>query len=506
MKTPDEDDLRRAVTAMGAEAQRLAAEARRAGILLVATGIAEGRQLESAAKAEWQSRLAASDRALRVAVEHARELTEANDAWFASAAALQARLGALREWILVNVPCHPREVGGLCRGCTARTFIAHVDSPAPVVTGESLGDTVSRLDVQARPDAINHCDDCVGCPVHDHYFITATEPVEEVDAFLASVESPALKVAAPQIHVCYDPSCTDEGHGPICANEDCRHHGAAHGSCGRCQVDECECDSYPGAPEPASVESSPFAFTGTCSVCKQLVSDGRAAHRECEASIESPGVAGAPKVTGETSDGYHTFNELYDHRITLFLALCEMVDRVTSTGHVWRSKLHSDGSSFDGWFIMGIGTLPGEQITYHLPMPRWGEADFLGTAFTRAPTFDGHTAADVLARLKARYVGPVPAGNAGAGRGSRGSRPMATSADALSDTQPAVGDNAGVAEGAGDGCITVHVQAPAPERDPCAACQGRGGFDQCGNPMVSWRDTMGPAYACGACGGSGRAL
>lgn len=108
------------------------------------------------------------------------------------------------------------------------------------------------------------------------------------------------------------------------------------------------------------------------------------------------------KPTGETSDGYHTFNEIYDHRISLFIALCAEVDARTPTGHVWRSKLHSDGTMFDGWFVMGIGTQPGEQITYHLPISRWADTDWLGTECPQAPVFDGHTSADVLQRLR-RY-------------------------------------------------------------------------------------------------------
>jgi len=48
------------------------------------------------------------------------------------------------------------------------------------------------------------------------------------------------------------------------------------------------------------------------------------------------------EITGQMrspSDGYHTFDELYDHRITLFIALCRFVDnRVFIGGEVWRSK------------------------------------------------------------------------------------------------------------------------------------------------------------------------
>jgi hypothetical protein len=99
----------------------------------------------------------------------------------------------------------------------------------------------------------------------------------------------------------------------------------------------------------------------------------------------------------KVSDGYHTFGELYDHRIALFIALCRARDMTADV--VWRSKLHSDGSSIDGWFIMGIGTARGEQITYHLPMSRWDETEFADT-WSQAPEFDGHTSNDVLARLR----------------------------------------------------------------------------------------------------------
>jgi hypothetical protein len=109
---------------------------------------------------------------------------------------------------------------------------------------------------------------------------------------------------------------------------------------------------------------------------------------------------------GETSDGYHTFNELYDHRITLFIALCYETHRHLPMGqvtHVWRSRLHSDGSAIDGWFVMGMGFEPGLQITYHLPNARWAETNWLGCELERAPAWDGHTAPDVIKRLKRIY-------------------------------------------------------------------------------------------------------
>ena len=120
----------------------------------------------------------------------------------------------------------------------------------------------------------------------------------------------------------------------------------------------------------------------------------------------------------EASDGYHTFGELYENRITLFIALCKKVNQEDETKKalkafkegfafdrsgwirkVWRSKIHSDGSSYDGWFILGINKDKGSQITYHLPLSRWGETTFAET-LDKAPEFDGHTNQDVLERIK----------------------------------------------------------------------------------------------------------
>jgi hypothetical protein len=111
-----------------------------------------------------------------------------------------------------------------------------------------------------------------------------------------------------------------------------------------------------------------------------------------------------PCKVEEVSDGFHTFKELYEHRVILFIALCKAFykDPQYQTGlkaDIWRSKLHADGTTFDGWFIMGMGRKKGEQITYHLPISKWEETNFAETR-VKAPEWDGHTPADVLERLK----------------------------------------------------------------------------------------------------------
>ena len=101
--------------------------------------------------------------------------------------------------------------------------------------------------------------------------------------------------------------------------------------------------------------------------------------------------------TNKISDGYHTFEELYEHRIMLFIALCKELDD-TFKAPVWRSKKHSDGSAWDGWFLLGINKKSGQQITYHLPISKWDITDF-AEELDKAPDFDGHTSGDVLNRI-----------------------------------------------------------------------------------------------------------
>lgn len=95
----------------------------------------------------------------------------------------------------------------------------------------------------------------------------------------------------------------------------------------------------------------------------------------------------------QVSDGYHTFAELYEHRIILYITLCRELPV-----ECWKSKVHSDGSVWDGWFLLGINKKAGEQITYHLPVKYWNECWFAET-LDKAPEFDGHTSQDVLKRL-----------------------------------------------------------------------------------------------------------
>ena len=90
---------------------------------------------------------------------------------------------------------------------------------------------------------------------------------------------------------------------------------------------------------------------------------------------------------GETSDGYHTFNELYEHRTALFATLCNMRSDIS-----WKSMKHDDGTMYDGMFIAGIET-PDGQYTYHCEMKYW-YMFAMTKEIEKAPSYDGHLPKD----------------------------------------------------------------------------------------------------------------
>jgi len=110
-------------------------------------------------------------------------------------------------------------------------------------------------------------------------------------------------------------------------------------------------------------------------------------------------------ISGDTSDGYHTFNELYHHRVVLFSALCKAYP-----DKAWRSKKHSDGSMFgDDWFICGIRT-PAGQYSYHYRISEYWEMFNACQTLDFAPEWDGHQPKDVdrLLTLEQMQTDPTP--------------------------------------------------------------------------------------------------
>jgi len=124
---------------------------------------------------------------------------------------------------------------------------------------------------------------------------------------------------------------------------------------------------------------------------ESFVSDGWHLHPH-DVPDDDQGSDEDKKDMGEVSDGYHTFNELYAHRVRLFSTLMNAFPK-----QAWWSFRHSDGEQWEGWILAGIDT-PEGSATYHLPQ---SEIENLpeGTEVEFGKEWDGHTADDVLSRL-----------------------------------------------------------------------------------------------------------
>lgn len=101
---------------------------------------------------------------------------------------------------------------------------------------------------------------------------------------------------------------------------------------------------------------------------------------------------------GDFSDGYHSFNELYDFRLQYNAAMANLLYS-TKQFTVYKSRKHSDGElCFGGsWFVVYIIT-PFGQISNHYHMENWDYFDIPEREL--AEEWDGHNPEDVLYRLK----------------------------------------------------------------------------------------------------------
>ncbi len=107
---------------------------------------------------------------------------------------------------------------------------------------------------------------------------------------------------------------------------------------------------------------------------------------------------------GQISDGYHTFDELYEFRMlynaAFFNNMAYLSDELGAGSRPVKSKKHSDGEACfgGGWFIVLVD-LPTGQISNHYEMKDWHL--FQIDEVEKAPKWDGHTPKDVAKRLRA---------------------------------------------------------------------------------------------------------
>lgn len=105
--------------------------------------------------------------------------------------------------------------------------------------------------------------------------------------------------------------------------------------------------------------------------------------------------------THKISDGYHTFEELYDFRLLYNALSFNLLSNIVGNPYkVYKSKKHSDGEfpfGKDDWFIV-YAQLPDGQISNHYEMKYWDYFNLIEES--RAPEWDGHTSQDVAKRMR----------------------------------------------------------------------------------------------------------
>lgn len=123
------------------------------------------------------------------------------------------------------------------------------------------------------------------------------------------------------------------------------------------------------------------------------------------------------KITENTSDGYHTFKELYDFRkaynVALFNEWGKYDERKTFNYQYEKPSQYESGVKYDvhkswkhndgelcfggGWFIV-VAVLPEGQISNHYKAEDWDLFKIPEVEKAKYP-FDGHTGLDVINRL-----------------------------------------------------------------------------------------------------------
>lgn len=145
---------------------------------------------------------------------------------------------------------------------------------------------------------------------------------------------------------------------------------------------------------PAPLKNVSMVLAHTAQLLNEQLPDGPEKSTALRKMLEAKdcfvrSAIGAPNIVNpsQLTDGYHTFQELYVHRMELFAVICRQ-----NQAHAWKSKLHDDGTMYPNYFIVGINT-PSGPFTYHYRMDSWDLFDI--KELERAPEWDGHTSADI---------------------------------------------------------------------------------------------------------------
>lgn len=109
--------------------------------------------------------------------------------------------------------------------------------------------------------------------------------------------------------------------------------------------------------------------------------------------------------TGQVSDGYHTFEELYHYRAAYNAGMFNLLKYENIP--VVKSKCHYTGEKcFNGNYFIAQAKLPTGQISNHYPIHCWNLFKI-----PEAPTaweWDGHDSAEAIKRLEAYILDYMP--------------------------------------------------------------------------------------------------
>ena len=97
-------------------------------------------------------------------------------------------------------------------------------------------------------------------------------------------------------------------------------------------------------------------------------------------------------INNGTSDGVHTFGELYKQRAILLAVLVRAYPSIS-----WKSKLDHAGNAKTNRFLVGFDT-PDGQATFHVDLDKFWDT-FDCVELERAKDFDGHNAVESINRI-----------------------------------------------------------------------------------------------------------
>jgi hypothetical protein len=114
--------------------------------------------------------------------------------------------------------------------------------------------------------------------------------------------------------------------------------------------------------------------------------------------MTTPRKALHPTTSLDTSDGRHTFRELYAHRHAMFLLLLKCVPRTAQPW--WSRKHHLAGPEMRHNHVVAGLELPNGPVAYYLPTRYIPYLKATGIPeLSNAPQWDGHTPSDAEERL-----------------------------------------------------------------------------------------------------------